>query len=56
MNSKLYTCDSYLNAINTLSKISYKLLEDDPTTNISLAQILPNGNNTYLVQVFYSIE
>ena len=56
MNTKLYTCDSYLNAINKLSQISYKLLEDNPTTNISLAQILPNGNNTYLVQILYSIE
>ena len=56
MNTKLYTCDSYLNAINKLSQISYKLLEDNPTINISLAQILPNGNNTYLVQVLYSIE
>ena len=55
MNTKLYTCDSYLNAINKLSQISYKLLEDNPTTNISLAQILPNGNNTYLVQILYSI-
>lgn len=56
MNTKLYTCDSYLNAINKLSQISCKLLEDNPTTNISLAQILPNGNNTYLVQILYSIE
>lgn len=56
MNTKLYTCDSYLNAINKLSQISYNLLEDNPTTNISLAQILPNGNNTYLVQILYSIE
>ena len=56
MNLKLYTCDSYLNAINKLSQISCKLLEDSTIANISLAQILPNGNNTYLVQILYIIK
>jgi hypothetical protein len=56
MNTKLYTCDSYLNAINKLSQISYKLLEDNPTANISLAQILPTDNDTYLVQILYTIK
>lgn len=56
MNTKLYTCNSYLNAVNKLSELSYKLLENNNCI-IELAQILPNNNNnTYLVQILYTIE
>lgn len=52
MYSKTLNSDSYLNALNTLTMESVKIIKN--SGNINLSQVIPNGDKWTIV-IYYTI-